>query len=93
MVNMAEVLSIHEAHTGVLDIESKFDITTPSELSEAYTPGVAGLAKLIAADESQKKAYTMSGKLIPVITDGSAVLGLGAYASFMEWFLEPFPVK
>ena len=77
MVNMAEVLSIHEAHTGVLDIESKFDITTPSELSEAYTPGVAGLAKLIAADESQKKAYTMSGKLIPVITDGSAVLGLG----------------
>ncbi|MCT8388953.1 NADP-dependent malic enzyme [Leuconostoc holzapfelii] len=77
MVDMAEVLSIHEAHTGVLDIESKFDITTPSELSEAYTPGVAGLAKLIADDASQKNAYTMSGKLIPVITDGSAVLGLG----------------
>ncbi|MBZ6009414.1 NADP-dependent malic enzyme [Leuconostoc gelidum subsp. aenigmaticum] len=77
MVDMKEVLSIHEAHTGVLDIESQFDITTPSALSEAYTPGVAGLAKLIANDESKKNIYTMSGKLIPVITDGSAVLGLG----------------
>jgi len=74
---MKEVLSIHEAHTGVLDIESQFDIKTPSALSEAYTPGVAGLAKLIANDESKKNIYTMSGKLIPVITDGSAVLGLG----------------
>ncbi|AFS39629.1 MULTISPECIES: NADP-dependent malic enzyme [Leuconostoc] len=77
MVDMKEVLSIHEAHTGVLDIESQFDIKTPSALSEAYTPGVAGLAKLIANDESKKNIYTMSGKLIPVITDGSAVLGLG----------------
>lgn len=77
LIDMKEVLSVHEAHTGVLDIESQFDITTPSALSEAYTPGVAGLAKLIAKDESQKNIYTMSGKLIPVITDGSAVLGLG----------------
>lgn len=77
MVNMDEVLSVHQAHTGVLDIESCFDITTPTDLSEAYTPGVAGLAKLIAKDTSKKRDYTMSGKLIPVITDGSAVLGLG----------------
>ncbi|CAH1852436.1 NAD(P)-dependent malic enzyme [Convivina intestini] len=77
MVDMDEVLNIHAAHQGVLDIKSEFDIKTNTDLGEAYTPGVAGLAKLIAADPEKKKLYTMSGKLIPIITDGSAVLGLG----------------
>ena len=77
MVDMNRVLKMHKAHTGVLDLKADISIKTPDDLSEAYTPGVAGLAKMIAEDEALKNVYTMSGKLIPIITDGSAVLGLG----------------
>jgi malate dehydrogenase (oxaloacetate-decarboxylating) len=77
MVDSHEVLLMHERHTGVLDIKADFDISTKSQLSEAYTPGVAELAEIIAKDEEAKDRYTMSGKLVCVITDGSAVLGLG----------------
>jgi malate dehydrogenase (oxaloacetate-decarboxylating) len=74
---MNKVLKLHEKHTGVLGIDSAFDVTNRTELGEAYTPGVADLAKLIEKDETQKNKYTMSGKLVAIITDGSAVLGLG----------------
>lgn len=77
MVDMNKVLKLHEKHTGVLGIDSAFDVTNRTELGEAYTPGVADLAKLIEKDETQKNKYTMSGKLVAIITDGSAVLGLG----------------
>lgn len=77
MVDMNEVQQMHEEHTGVLEVSGTFDIKTPSDLGKAYTPGVAGLAKDIEANPADKAKYTMSGKLIPVITDGSAVLGLG----------------
>lgn len=77
MVDMNRVLKMHKSHTGVLDLKADISIKTPDDLSEAYTPGVAGLAKMIAEDEALKNVYTMSGKLIPIITDGSAVLGLG----------------
>lgn len=74
---MNKVLKLREKHTGVLGIDSAFDVTNRTELGEAYTPGVADLAKLIEKDETQKNKYTMSGKLVAIITDGSAVLGLG----------------
>lgn len=77
MVDMDKVLALHEKHTGVLDIKGDFDVKTRSDLSEAYTPGVAGLAKLIESDPSAKAKYTMSGKLVGIISDGTAVLGLG----------------
>jgi len=77
VVDMNKVLKLHEKHTGVLGIDSAFDVTNRTELGEAYTPGVADLAKLIEKDETQKNKYTMSGKLVAIITDGSAVLGLG----------------
>ena len=77
MVDMNEVQKLHEEHTGVLEIQGTFDIKTPSDLGKAYTPGVAGLAKDIQAHPEDQAKYTMSGKLIPVITDGPAVLGLG----------------
>lgn len=77
MVDMDKVLALHEAHTGVLDIKGDFDVTTRNDLSEAYTPGVAGLAKLIESDPSAKAKYTMSGKLVSIVSDGTAVLGLG----------------
>ncbi|MBS9336158.1 NAD(P)-dependent malic enzyme [Fructobacillus papyrifericola] len=77
MVDMQEVKRLHEEHTGVLEVQGTFDIKSPSDLGKAYTPGVAGLAKDIQAHPEDQAKYTMSGKLIPVITDGTAVLGLG----------------
>ncbi len=52
-------------------------MTTPEELSIAYTPGVAEPCLLIAEDESLAYDYTSKGNLVAVITDGTAVLGLG----------------
>lgn len=77
MVDMDKVLSLHAAKTGVLEIKGSFDVTTPGELGEAYTPGVAELSKMIQAKPSDKDKYTVSGKLVAIISDGSAVLGLG----------------
>lgn len=77
MVDMDKVLTIHEKHKGVLGILPEFSVDNGSELGEAYTPGVAGLAKLIESNPKDKNKYTISGKLVAIITDGSAVLGLG----------------
>ncbi|MDN6577244.1 MAG: NAD-dependent malic enzyme, partial [Lactiplantibacillus plantarum] len=52
-------------------------VTDKADLGKAYTPGVAVISKLIAAHPELKAKYTMSGKLVALITDGSAVLGLG----------------
>lgn len=77
MLNLSKVIRIHEERTGVLAIKAGLDIKSKSDLAEAYTPGVAELAKLIEKDEAVKNKYTISGKLVALITDGSAVLGLG----------------
>lgn len=77
MVDMQKVFDIHQAHTGVLETRGLFPIKTPADLSEAYTPGVAGLATYIAEHPAEKGEYTLSGKLVAVISDGTAVLGLG----------------
>ncbi|MFK5277662.1 NAD-dependent malic enzyme, partial [Lactococcus lactis] len=77
MVDFNKVLDLHELHTGVLDIQADIDVKKPSDLAEAYTPGVAELSKLIQSDPEAKRKYTMSGKLVAVVTDGTAVLGLG----------------
>ncbi|GAB7168079.1 NADP-dependent malic enzyme [Lactiplantibacillus plantarum] len=77
MVEQDEILKLHAAHTGVLDIHSDLAVTDKADLGKAYTPGVAVVSKLIAAHPELKAKYTMSGKLVALITDGSAVLGLG----------------
>ncbi|WP_436677282.1 NAD(P)-dependent malic enzyme [Lactiplantibacillus plantarum] len=77
MVEQDEILKLHAAHTGVLDIHSDLAVTDKADLGKAYTPGVAVISKLIAAHRELKAKYTMSGKLVALITDGSAVLGLG----------------
>lgn len=77
MVEQDEILKLHTAHTGVLDIHSDLAVTDKADLGKAYTPGVAVISKLIAAHPELKAKYTMSGKLVALITDGSAVLGLG----------------
>lgn len=77
MTENEDILKIHAAHTGMLDIKSDFGVTNREELAKAYTPGVAVISKKIAEDPTLKDKYTMSGKLVALVTDGSAVLGLG----------------
>lgn len=77
MVDINHVIDLHTKNTGVLSIKPAFDVTNRSQLGEAYTPGVAELSKMIAADPHEKAKLTMSGKLVAIISDGSAVLGLG----------------
>nr|WP_296778083.1 NADP-dependent malic enzyme [Rhodococcus sp. (in: high G+C Gram-positive bacteria)] len=62
---------------GKLSVELTAPLDTQRDLSIAYTPGVAQVSRAIAADPSLAKQYTWTDRLVAVITDGSAVLGLG----------------
>lgn len=70
-------LEKHAEWKGKLSIETKAPITNKEELSIAYTPGVAEPCLKIAEDESLAYTYTGKGNTVAVITDGTAVLGLG----------------
>ena len=72
-----ESLRLHKEWKGKIEVISRAKVTTPEELSIAYTPGVAEPCLLIAEDESLAYDYTSKGNLVAVITDGTAVLGLG----------------
>ncbi|MGH9102355.1 MAG: NAD-dependent malic enzyme [Acidimicrobiales bacterium] len=68
-------LRLHRA--GKIEVRSKAPITTRDDLSMVYTPGVARVSRLIAADARQAHRYTLKGNTVAVVTDGTAVLGLG----------------
>lgn len=70
-------LKMHEEWRGKLSIETKAPITNKDELAIAYTPGVAEPCLEIEKDESLAYKYTGKGNTVAVITDGTAVLGLG----------------
>ena len=72
-----EILSMHAKNQGVLNIAPQFEVKNRKELGEANTPGVAIISKLIERYPELKDKYTLSGKLVALVTDGSAVLGLG----------------
>lgn len=72
-----QALKMHAEWRGKLSIESKAKFTNREELAIAYTPGVAEPCLEIARDENLAYEYTGKGNLVAVITDGSAVLGLG----------------
>ena len=72
-----QALKMHTKWRGKLRIESKAKITNREELAIAYTPGVAEPCLEIARDENLAYEYTGKRNLVAVITDGSAVLGLG----------------
>ena len=76
--NEKKALDYHEFPIpGKLSVEASKPCATAEELSLAYTPGVAVPVKEIAKDEKNAYRYTNKGNLVAVITDGSAVLGLG----------------
>ncbi len=70
-------LELHEKLKGKLEIVSRKHIESKEDLSLLYTPGVAEPCKLIAEDKNLVYKYTNKGNTVAVITDGSAVLGLG----------------
>lgn len=72
-----ESLKLHKENHGKLDIVSKIHIKDSSDLSLAYTPGVAEPCKEIFKNNELAYEYTIKENLVAVITDGSAVLGLG----------------
>ncbi|HEU0020115.1 MAG TPA: NADP-dependent malic enzyme [Dehalococcoidia bacterium] len=73
----AEAIVRHRASRGKLSIASKMKVETMEELSIAYTPGVASVSMAIFHDKSESYALTNRGNTVAVVTDGSAVLGLG----------------
>lgn len=72
-----ESLKLHEKNAGKINITSKVKVTTREDLSLAYTPGVAEPCRKIHESEENVYKYTSKGNLVAVVTDGTAVLGLG----------------
>ncbi|PKM94081.1 MAG: NAD-dependent malic enzyme [Firmicutes bacterium HGW-Firmicutes-1] len=70
-------LAMHEQWQGKLEITSKAKVNNKEDLSIAYTPGVAEPCKKIHENKEDVYKYTMKGNTVAVITDGTAVLGLG----------------
>ena len=72
-----KALELHREWNGKLDTVPKMDISTREDLALAYTPGVAEPCKVIAKDPAAVYEYTQKANTIAVVSDGSAVLGLG----------------
>lgn len=70
-------LKLHEEAIGKISVNTKVKVETREDLSLAYTPGVAEPCKVIHGDKEQVYTYTSKGNLVAVVSDGSAVLGLG----------------
>ncbi|MDX8551502.1 NADP-dependent malic enzyme [Methanospirillum sp. J.3.6.1-F.2.7.3] len=70
-------LALHLENRGKLSVQSKVPVKTREDLSLAYTPGVAHVCKYIAEDEKRAFSCTLKHNTIAIITDGTAVLGLG----------------
>jgi malate dehydrogenase (oxaloacetate-decarboxylating) len=70
-------LEMHKTHGGKLAIQSKVSLENKEDLSKAYTPGVGAVCTEIAKDPELAYTYTWKKNAVAVISDGSAVLGLG----------------
>jgi malate dehydrogenase (oxaloacetate-decarboxylating) len=70
-------LEMHEKYKGKIEIKSKMPLDNQDDLATAYTPGVAEPCRAIAKNPSDVYKYTSKGNMVAVISDGSAVLGLG----------------
>ena len=73
----AMALELHEKHQGKLGVKSLVKISNNDDLAAAYTPGVAEPCRKIAANPEDVYKYTLKGRTVAVVTNGTAVLGLG----------------
>lgn len=76
-----EALKLHKENRGKIEVTSKVRVENANDLSLAYTPGVAEPCKEIAANPDMVYEYTNKGNMVAIVTDGSAVLGLGNIGS------------
>jgi malate dehydrogenase (oxaloacetate-decarboxylating) len=72
-----KALILHEKNKGKIAIQSKVSVNSKDDLSTAYTPGVAEPCKHISKNPDDVYRYTSRGNMVAVVSDGSAVLGLG----------------
>jgi malate dehydrogenase (oxaloacetate-decarboxylating) len=72
-----QALALHRKVKGKIKITSKVKVNTPTDLALAYTPGVAAACSAIAMNKKESFNLTARGNLVAVVTDGTAVLGLG----------------
>ena len=72
-----ESLELHEKYHGKLETVSKVRLDSKEVLSLAYSPGVAEVSRAISADPSTARLYTLKGNTVAIVSDGSAILGLG----------------
>ena len=77
MTNSEKALKLHEEWNGKLNTVSKAPVKTREDLAIAYTPGVAEPCRVIAEDPEAAYTYTIKSNTVAVVSDGSAVLGLG----------------
>ena len=77
MTNAEKALQLHEEWNGKLETTSKAKVNSREDLALAYTPGVAEPCKVIAENKEAAYVYTMKANTVAVVSDGSAVLGLG----------------
>lgn len=77
MTNEEKALKLHKEWNGKLETTSKVKVKSREDLALAYTPGVAEPCKEIAKDKSLAYTYTIKSNTVAVVSDGSAVLGLG----------------
>ena len=77
MTNAEKALKMHEEWNGKLEITAKSTVNNAEDLAIAYTPGVAEPCKVIAQNVEAAYKYTMKANTVAVVSDGSAVLGLG----------------
>ena len=77
MTNSEKALKMHEEWHGKIETCAKSHVTSREDLAIAYTPGVAEPCKVIARDPEAAYTYTMKSNTVAVVSDGSAVLGLG----------------
>ncbi|WP_456274756.1 NAD(P)-dependent malic enzyme [Bacillus sp. AK031] len=72
-----ETIELHRQHSGKIEVNSKVDINSEEDLSLVYTPGVADVCKAIAENEAEVDTLTSRGNMVAIVSDGTAVLGLG----------------
>jgi malate dehydrogenase (oxaloacetate-decarboxylating) len=72
-----EAIELHRSYSGKIEVVSKMEITSEEDLSLVYTPGVADVCKAIADNPVEADKLTSRGNMVAVVTDGTAVLGLG----------------
>ena len=77
MTNSEKALKMHEEWHGKIETCAKSHVNSREDLASAYTPGVAEPCKVIARDPEAAYTYTMKSNTVAVVSDGSAVLGLG----------------